>query len=490
MKLRLALLVTICVVLHAGAFYGSGPFDDDFITFRYARNLVDGHGLAFNVGGEQVEGFTTPLWLFLVAAALELGIDPVHFGQVVSFLAAGWSAWMLASLWRLLAPERTLPLPALLLALSPVFAWHVVAGLATTLLAALVVTYAVLYESARRRDRSTIGAAVVLALACFLRQEIAVFALPFALVEWRRGRRSAALIAISSLVAWTLFRWFYFGRLVPMTYLVKQLPLGTDLTYGARYLFKATLECGVLVWLALGLWSGTSQRTAAGKTVFAGLVLHTAYVVFVGGDFMPWSRFFVPTLPLLIAYGCVAVEAQLGRALRSACYAALALGLAWPLVEVGEYGRSQRFSEHAFFEARWAELGRVFGRAAAPDQAVVISPVGAFGWYSRLPVVDVLGLTNSATYTQEPQLDITMKGHHRFNASWILEQEPAYMILGNGVVQPDGGLVLNPWERTLFQDARFARDYEMMRLPIPGDAALVFFQRKSAPVLPGATRLP
>ena len=31
--------------------------DDAFITFRYARNLVDGHGLVWNPG-EAVEGYT------------------------------------------------------------------------------------------------------------------------------------------------------------------------------------------------------------------------------------------------------------------------------------------------------------------------------------------------------------------------------------------------------------------------------------------------
>lgn len=31
--------------------------EDAFISFRYARNLVDGHGLVFNPG-ERVEGYT------------------------------------------------------------------------------------------------------------------------------------------------------------------------------------------------------------------------------------------------------------------------------------------------------------------------------------------------------------------------------------------------------------------------------------------------
>ena len=40
--------------------------DDPFITYRYAANLLAGHGPVFNIG-ERVEGFTSPLHLLLMA---------------------------------------------------------------------------------------------------------------------------------------------------------------------------------------------------------------------------------------------------------------------------------------------------------------------------------------------------------------------------------------------------------------------------------------
>jgi hypothetical protein len=36
-------------------------FDDAFIIFRYAKNLVAGHGFVYNPG-ERVLGTTAPLW--------------------------------------------------------------------------------------------------------------------------------------------------------------------------------------------------------------------------------------------------------------------------------------------------------------------------------------------------------------------------------------------------------------------------------------------
>ncbi len=59
--------------------------DDAFISFRYARNLVEGHGLVFNPG-EYVEGYTNPLWTLWIAGGLRLG-----------FSAEGWAnTWGIA----------------------------------------------------------------------------------------------------------------------------------------------------------------------------------------------------------------------------------------------------------------------------------------------------------------------------------------------------------------------------------------------------------
>lgn len=42
-------------------------FDDAMISMQYARNLAEGHGLVWNAGGERVEGFNNPAWVFYMA---------------------------------------------------------------------------------------------------------------------------------------------------------------------------------------------------------------------------------------------------------------------------------------------------------------------------------------------------------------------------------------------------------------------------------------
>ena len=52
--------------------------DDAFISFRYTRNLLEGHGLVFNPG-EYVEGYTNFLWILELAAIWGIfGIRPEH----------------------------------------------------------------------------------------------------------------------------------------------------------------------------------------------------------------------------------------------------------------------------------------------------------------------------------------------------------------------------------------------------------------------------
>jgi hypothetical protein len=70
--------------------------DDAYITFRYAENLVRGHGLVFNPG-ERVLGTTAPLWAGLLAAARELGAEipaaALLLGQLFCALSCAiWSS--------------------------------------------------------------------------------------------------------------------------------------------------------------------------------------------------------------------------------------------------------------------------------------------------------------------------------------------------------------------------------------------------------------
>ena len=55
-----------------GAIYFS-LFDDEMVSMRYAKNLVLGNGLTWNIG-ERIEGFSNPLWTIYMAFWHMLGL--------------------------------------------------------------------------------------------------------------------------------------------------------------------------------------------------------------------------------------------------------------------------------------------------------------------------------------------------------------------------------------------------------------------------------
>jgi len=59
--------------IHALGFFRL-RMDDSYITYRYARNLADGVGPVWNPG-EHVEGYTSFLWMLLLALMHLAGID-------------------------------------------------------------------------------------------------------------------------------------------------------------------------------------------------------------------------------------------------------------------------------------------------------------------------------------------------------------------------------------------------------------------------------
>ena len=67
LKYLILTLKAFLVILAAYLFLKrSQAGEDAFIFFRYVDNFVNGHGLVFNIG-ERVEGFTAPLWVFLLS---------------------------------------------------------------------------------------------------------------------------------------------------------------------------------------------------------------------------------------------------------------------------------------------------------------------------------------------------------------------------------------------------------------------------------------
>ena len=85
---QLLILLALVLATVLASAYGLCTQDDAFISFRYAQNLWEGHGLVFN-SGEKVEGITNLLWTLFFVPAFALNIDPVLFSIILGLLSLG-----------------------------------------------------------------------------------------------------------------------------------------------------------------------------------------------------------------------------------------------------------------------------------------------------------------------------------------------------------------------------------------------------------------
>ena len=183
--------------------------DDAFITFRYAKNLVDGRGLVMNAG-ERVEGVTSLLFTLLSALAQALTIDPLVFARALSSVSTVALLFAMFALVRRLAPTSAVLAyaPPTLLAGSWAFAVNAMTGLETALFSALLFggTVALLFE--RRALASTL-----LALGLLTRPEAA--GLFLVLAPWSRLWAARVVVpspaSLEPLLASPAFRGFVAG---------------------------------------------------------------------------------------------------------------------------------------------------------------------------------------------------------------------------------------------------------------------------------------
>ncbi len=307
--------------------------DDAFISFRYARNLLEGHGLVFNPG-EYVEGYTNFLWVLELAALWGgLGIPPERAAPWLSVVCTvGVVAVLGVWLARLpLLRHRWLVawMAFGLLCSSATFAvWTSGGGLETRQFTLFIVGAVVCLSLWRSERWGLVAAALSLALAAWTRPEGLLTGL--VCIGWFAGqsmadagrprpdwRRLAWLAApfVVLVAAHYLFRYAYYGEWLPNTYYAKHVRPWYE--SGFRYLWAAALETGLYLLLPLAAVAARERWRAYRDGAFALPLLlmgvHMFYVMRIGGDHFEYRPldFYWPLLAFPAAVGIVHLGSRL-----------------------------------------------------------------------------------------------------------------------------------------------------------------------------------
>ncbi len=313
--------------------------DDAFISFRYTRNLLEGHGLVFNPG-EYVEGYTNFLWILELAAIWGIfGVRPEH---VAPWLSVAYTIGALvAMLWLVLR------LPSLrnrglvgwmalgLLCSSATFAvWTSGGGLETRQFTFFIIAAVVILSVYGNSRRSLLVASLSLAAAALTRPEGLMLAACcfgwFAVQRMVTERRDISrlvremiyLVApfVVLIAAHFLFRYAYYGEWLPNTYYAKHVRPWYE--SGFRYLWAAALETGLYILLPLAFLALRSRwrmnRDGTYALALLCVVTHMAYLLPIGGDHFEYRPldYYWPLLAVPAAEGIALLGARVAAGLQ------------------------------------------------------------------------------------------------------------------------------------------------------------------------------
>lgn len=302
---RLALLLALtafAVVLLRTAHI----IDDAYISFRSVFNLVEGHGLTWNVT-ERVQAFTNPLWV-LVLSAFHFFTREIYFTSLLVSVAASLAtAWLLAA--RIAGSALSAFLAIAALVLSKSFVDYSTSGMENPLTHLLLVLFFIVFFSHERHTPRTVFlAALAVALLMVNRMDTVLLVGPALAWMLLRSLRLKTLLAAAlgfmPFLAWEVFSLFYYGFPFPNTAYAK---LNTDvwavdlLVKGLGYLGESfdqdplTLTT-VFLAAVLALASRQGRRIAA----VAGAVIYLLYILKVGGDFMGGRLISAPFLVAVV----------------------------------------------------------------------------------------------------------------------------------------------------------------------------------------------
>lgn len=470
----LALAACLLWMVVAGRVLGDWQIDDAYISYRYAWNLAHGSGLVYNPG-EVVEGYTNFLWTVVASGTIWAGLSPA--GIALAGTIACSQGIIALTFWlahRLIPGRPTWALlPVALLAVDSALLTYGArgSGIEAVPFAFLALApVAALWAAPERRWRVVAG--VLLGLASLTRPEgLLVAALLLGARAWfdRRDGLPYMRLLLSSLVPflaivmpYQLWRINFYGYPFPNTFYAKT---GTTLAVigrGAAYAWQFAERHWLVVLLTLaclGLlaWGWISRRrkkdTAASgaddispeipnyrlAAVLGLLVLvYALYVVYVGGDWFPSERFFVPLLApvaLLAAVGAYALVSRLsgrnGQAVGAAvlglilvAYAGYAL---WQQRPGGELADDTY--RHNIYIDRWGSAAIWLRENTPADTSTAARAAGAIAYYSQRPTIDMFGLNDlHIGHLKVANMGEAVPGHEKSDPAYVLSRRPSYVL--------------------------------------------------------------
>lgn len=435
--------------------------DDAYISYRYAANYLDGHGLVYNQG-ERIEGYTNFGWLLGLILSGVLGLDYILVSKILG-LAFGATTILVTFLLAKRCLERHSAwwsfLAAGTVGSNLSLEYWAQSGLETAGFVFLTVLSLYLFVT-----RNWLLAPALVA-AILVRPEGVLVAGLLVVIEWAVERHRPDFTVLCGLIAFVftlpliVFTLVYYGSLLPNPFYAKTAFDLEQLTAGVDYVWNFVRHYPLLAaGIVLPVFWRRLNREARAVWIFA--IAYAVYVVLIGGDVLMVHRFLLPIMaPLAIAI-TLSVSLLTNRlkpagqviVLVMSALALIATGMILPRDYIYDYAAREKglTQKMGFFAARLKEIGR-------GNFTVASSTIGRLGYdLTDHRMIDLLGLTDSTVARHPEPLPIGMESTWRersFNSAYILQQAPDYIVFSTGL-KPSA-----PAERALLRYDQFLNCY-------------------------------
>jgi hypothetical protein len=442
-----------------------GLFDDGMISMRYAWNLAHGLGLVWNAG-QRVEGYTNLLMTLAMALASfflekKFAVLAVQVFGLLTILATAYVTKLAAD--EINAGRRYRGLIGYLafagvLLYYPLSYWTLM-GMETGLVA-LFIMAATLFALRWLRTNKTsnlVTAAIMGGLAFLTRNDsIILSALVFAFIGIetyinKRDRQSFLKIFYAGLllalfpIAQIIFRYFYYGELLPNTYVLKLvgIPLSVRLVGGTRFLRPFFQQSAPLFAIAaLGLLLDLRRIKVLLVSFIAAAI---SYQIYVGGDPWPLWRMLAPAMPALFILASMTAAELIARWpwLVAQKYIAVPLVILISLVPLIMTDLPFRSDISVRGPTSAAIANRVNTNTAlaindltSPEASVGVIWAGTLPYYTDRYGVDFLGKSDLIIARHKPDLSgavswagmRSVPGHNKYDLNYsIVQLQPTFI---------------------------------------------------------------
>jgi hypothetical protein len=396
------------------------PLDDAWIHQTYARSLAQGDGWSFTPG-EPSAGATAPFWVLLLIPGYWFGLAP--FGWVI-FLAVvqlwtvgalGFTTWKMLGLghksWGLACSA--------LLVLEWHLIWAALSGMETLLygLISLAVITILLTMSSKSEEKLTgwLALGALVGLAVWVRPEAVTLLAPIGVSvllttdKPLKTRLSHLLITgLGFSVMFGLYlgfnRWLA-GTWWPNTFYAKQaeysslqaVPLLTRLLTQFSPLMAGVLFA-LLPGFIFNIYLSFKQRSWISLSAAAWVLGHVTMYAIRLPVIYQHGRYVIPVVPLFVLLGFVGtyqlisgLQAQRIKWLTSRLWGGIIisfLGLFWFL------GIQSYLEDVSMIDGEMVITANWLVANTAEDDLIAAHDIGAIGYFSQRPIVDLAGLVS------------------------------------------------------------------------------------------------